>query len=209
MPELLQCRAQLLIVCGFHPCAQANHDIDTRQRGLVPAEALPDQSSQSITIDRAAQDSCRNRHAKARPIMLIGLDVDREELITEPLTYGVSAFELDRASQPARSRKPEAGSGGSRGRGCHHRSSHVISRRQALATLGASPAQDPATTLGRHAGPKTVRARAAHLARLIRAFHDFKALKTDRKTAGQRTQGHHACQYEHSPETLPTGWRWV
>jgi len=40
-----------------------------------------------------------------------------------------------------------------------------------------------------------MRARSAHLARLIRTFHDFKALKTERKMGRQGTQRWTACQY--------------
>jgi hypothetical protein len=55
-------------------------------------------------------------------------------------------------------------------------------RSQALATLGAPATQYLTAVLRGHTGPKSVRARAAHFARLIRAFHEFKALKTWRKT---------------------------
>src|SRR3984957_11614734 len=72
-------------------------------------------------------------------------------------------------------------------------------RRQALTALRAAASQHPAPALGRHAGPKSVGARPAHLAWLIRTFHDFKALKSDRKTARQGTVLRPACQYESVP----------
>src|ERR1700730_9048778 len=49
-------------------------------------------------------------------------------------------------------------------------------RTQALAALGAPACQDRAAVLRGHTGPKSMRACAAHLARLISTFHDdFKA----------------------------------
>jgi hypothetical protein len=68
-------------------------------------------------------------------------------------------------------------------------------RTQALAALGPSAREYGAAILRGHAGPKSMRARSAHLARLVSTFHDFKALKTERKMARQGTQRLTACQY--------------
>src|SRR6202030_2700646 len=76
-------------------------------------------------------------------------------------------------------------------------------RTQALAALGAPACQDRAAVLRGHTGPKSMRACAAHLARLISTFHDdFKALKTERKMGRQGTQRFTACQYKYRLSTL-------
>jgi hypothetical protein len=49
-----------------------------------------------------------------------------------------------------------------------------------------------------------VRACAAHFARLVGAFHDFKALKTERKMGRQGTQRGIACQYKRFLEITGT-----
>jgi hypothetical protein len=66
---------------------------------------------------------------------------------------------------------------------------------QTLAAFGTPASQHCAPTLGGHAGPKSMRTRAAHFARLVGTFHDFKALKTERKMGRQGTQRRTACQY--------------
>jgi hypothetical protein len=68
-------------------------------------------------------------------------------------------------------------------------------RAQALAALRAAAGQDGTSVLRGHAGTKSMGACTAHLARLISTFHDFKALKTERKMARQGTQRGSACQY--------------
>jgi len=49
-----------------------------------------------------------------------------------------------------------------------------------------------------------MRARTAHFARLVGTFHDFKALKTERKMARQGTQQGGACQYKRFLVIAPT-----
>ncbi len=94
---------------------------------------------------------------------------------------GVSALEVGRAPQAPR------GGGNSQWRRGSVRQRAAspqrpgVSRKSGACGPWRAGGQHLAAVLGGHAGPKSVRARATHFARLISTFHDFKALKTEPK----------------------------
>src|ERR1700728_3013110 len=151
-------------------------------------EALADHAPQPIALDRAAHGTHGNRHTEPRPLKLIRLRRNREEFIPHAPTLGIHAFKFSRCAQAPRAREAERTADG-----------HRSLRTQALAAFSSATSEHCASALRGHAGPKSMRACAAHLAWLVGTFHDFKALKTERKMGLHGTQRVSPCQYK----TLP------
>jgi hypothetical protein len=70
---------------------------------------------------------------------------------------------------------------------------------EALAAFRPTARQDFSPVFGGHAGPKAVRTRAAHFARLVRAFHVSGLEKRYEKRVGEGTQRRSVCQYAARP----------
>lgn len=195
MPKRVEALAYPRIVSLEDCRTHADDEVERRQPSQVRAKTLADQPTDPVAGDRGFQIARRDRHAEARGSESVRNGIDREHLVAEPTALCVGSLEFRRAAQAAlrRETQPRRSVGADTRR--WHRARRPLGR-QAFAALGAAPGQDFAAVLGGHPGPESVCACAAHLARLVCTFHDFKALKTDRKMARQGTQRARACQYE-------------
>jgi len=177
LPEFFQRSAQLCIIGIPRGAAQPYDDVQRRQIMLMLTKAFANDAADAVALHGQSQNSRRHREPEARLARVIGLHDGRERIGGEASTLRVQTLEFRRVTQPLRTRKSAARCICADAHGAIWRSDAALRRRaswdEALAPLGAPAREHTASGLGRHTGPKSMGAFAAHLARLVRTFHDF------------------------------------
>ena len=148
---------------------------------LVLAKTLANDAAEAVALHGQSQDTRRHRHPESRHPGVIRLNDGREAIGSQPSTLRVKPFEFGCVAQSLYARQAAAWGVCAGGHGAIFawapRSDAALRRRcswnEALAALGATASEHATSGLRRHAGPKSMGAFAAHLARLVRTFHDF------------------------------------
>jgi hypothetical protein len=177
LPEFVQRSAQLCIIRIPWGTAQPYDDVQRRQRLLALTKALANDAADAIALHGQSQDTRRHRQSQPRHACAIDLNHGRECIGGQASTLRIQPLEFGRAAQSLGARQPAAWGVCADAHGAILRTGAALRRREswneALATLGATAREHATSGLGRHAGPKSMSARAAHLARLVRTFHDY------------------------------------